>query len=162
MSPLSFANPAIEAFWPDCGLSHMSESDQAPEARRARALLASREWVPCLGGQEGSTAGAGSTGGGGSDASAGGSTAAGQQAGGRRLKVAPLSLCADSLKDILADLPARQGLGPIPSLADVRRWALLLWIELASDRQQQGASDAPSSLSFLTAVQLALSSGLLR
>lgn len=155
VSPLAFASAALEAFWPECGLSPMSESDQAPEARRARALLSSRDWVPSLDDQEGSSAGAGS----------GGGAAGVAQQQGRQLKVAPLSICADTLKDILAQLASRdgdEGLGVVPSLADVRRWALMLWIELASDRQRQGAYDAPSARHLLTAVQLGLSSGLLR
>lgn len=168
VSPLLYADAALEAFWPNCGLSPMSENDRAPEARRARDMLTRGEWVPCLSAQQDSSAGSRGAGGSGGTAGAGQQTAQqAQQAQqqGRRAQVEPLSMCAESLQEILEQLAARDasdGLGAIPSLADVRRWALLLWLGLASDRLQQGAPDAPHPLRLLTAIQLGLSSGLLR
>lgn len=154
VSPLALADAALEAFWPGCGLTPLSEGGATPEAQHARRLLTSREWVPAVDTplHAPQAGGSGADSGGGAAAAIGRQQADTAEAGdsAEADEVAPVTLCAQALADVLAHLAEQQG-GDVAraTLADVRRWALLLWLDLATPLVMRGEPQVkPLGVSF--------------
>ena len=112
-----------------------SPDTDSKEARQARQLLASRHWVPALPEAAGS----------GSDS---GSGISGEAAGPKP------PACTALGEDLAAAL--RQHC-PGTSLQDVRRWALLLWLDIGSSAVMTGRPRAPPAQRLLLVCQQALS-----
>lgn len=107
---------------------------ESADARQAKRLLASRHWVPSLG-------------------SAGGAADAGSSSDGADASAEDPTQQAREIEAALE----QHGCGV--SLADVRLWALLLWLELGGIACLEGNPQAPSERRLLVGCQLALSSG---
>ncbi|KAL4440009.1 hypothetical protein ABPG75_003010 [Micractinium tetrahymenae] len=148
MDPAAMLEGCLEEVWP--GSTARSQPDESAEVRAARRLLGCQHWVPSLP----------------EDAphatSGGGGTAAGAAAGGAAASSSEGGQAEPGVSELGEELEAGLQLHcPGRSLRDVRRWAMLMWLDLAGTACLVNDPRAPSLDRLLLVSQQALSSGLL-